>query len=168
MMCKRRRSARDGFTLIEVAVATAIVGVGVVALLTAITAGTRANGSGQDLTQAVFIAHELREWTIKLPFVDPDAGQSDTPPGPNGSNPQVFVDDLNDMMNVTYSPPRDARGNAITTLPGWSETITMTWRNPSNISQVVTDGASDFVYVSVTIFSQGQRILTTGWLVSRR
>ncbi|MBL7134332.1 MAG: prepilin-type N-terminal cleavage/methylation domain-containing protein, partial [Phycisphaerae bacterium] len=51
-----RIGRRQGFSLIEAAVATAIIGIGVVALLAAIRAGTHTNEGGRKLTQAVFLA----------------------------------------------------------------------------------------------------------------
>jgi len=162
------RSARGGFTLIEVAVATAIVGVGVVAMMTSLAANTRTNHAGQSLTHAVFLAQEIREWTLKLPFSDPDPGDAGNPPGPDGSDPQDFVDDLDDLMDVTYSPSRDGLGNTITHMPEWSQTISLTWRDPDSLTTVVSPGTSELVYVQVEISHQGRTALTTGWLVSRR
>lgn len=159
---------RGGFTLIEVAVATAIIGIGVTALLSTVAAGTRANGAGRTLTQATFIAQELREWTLRLPFKDPDPADATKPPGNDGSDPQTFVDDLDDLMNVTYSPPRDGRGQPMTDLVGWEQRITLTWRNPSNIAQTVANGGSDLIYVHVAVRYRNQEVLTTGWLVSKR
>ncbi|HOF19019.1 MAG TPA: prepilin-type N-terminal cleavage/methylation domain-containing protein, partial [Phycisphaerae bacterium] len=57
----------EGFTLIEVAIATAIIAIGVVALVVSVGSGTRANQGGTELTQAVFLAQEIREWTLRLP-----------------------------------------------------------------------------------------------------
>ena len=163
-----RRSARGGFTLIEVAVATAIVGLGLTALLVAVASNTRVNDAGGKLTQGIFLAQELREWTLALPFSDQDPGDVGKPPGPDGSDPQVFVDDLDDLMDVTFSPPRNGLGTALSQLPGWSQTITLTWRDPDNLSATVADGASDLIYVRVDVAFQGQNITTTGWLVTRR
>ncbi len=157
---------RGGFSLVEVAVATAVIGIGVVALLTAIGSGTRINEAGRQITKAVFLAQEIREWTRRLPFKDPQTPQN--PPGHDGSSPQVFVDDLNDLMGVTYSPPRDAHGLAIADMTSWSQTITMTWRNTTALTSAVSDGASDIVHVQVDISYQGQRVLSTGWLVTNK
>ncbi|RPI64127.1 MAG: type II secretion system protein [Planctomycetaceae bacterium] len=161
----RRLRGCEGFTLIEVAIATVIIGLGVTALLTSIGAGTRANKGGQKLTQATFLAQEIREWTLRLPFKDTDAADASNPPGSDGYDPQTYVDDLDDLMNVTYNPPRDGRGQAITDMPGWSQTITMTWRNPANLASVVTAGTSKVVYVQVCVAYNAQPVLTTGWLV---
>jgi len=168
MKRKNVRAGRDGFTLIEVAVATAIIGLALAALLGAVASGTRTNDAGKKLTQAVFLAQEIREWTIGLPFSDPDPGDADNPPGPDGSNPQTFVDDLDDLMAVTFSPPRDGGGAPITDMTQWSETITLTWRDASNLSSTVSAGSSDVIHVQVDISYQDLPVLTTGWLVGRR
>ena len=160
--------ARGGFTLIEVAVAIIVVGIAVVALMTAVAAGTRVSGADMNITQAAFIVQELREWTLRLPFSDPDPNDASNPPGPDGTNPQTFVDDLDDLMDVTYSPPRDAQGSAIADLSNWSETVTLTWRDPSDLMTTVTDGSSDVVHVQVDVSHAGREVMATGWLVSRK
>lgn len=160
--------ARDGFTLIEVAVATAIVGVGVAALMACLVAGTRTNRAGQELAQAVFLIQEIREWTLKLPFSDPDPDDAGNPPGSDGWSPQVWVDDLDDLMGVTYSPPRNACGQVIAGMPGWSQTLTLTWRDPNHLTSVVTPGTSDIIHVQVAVAYQGRAVGTAGWLVARR
>ncbi len=167
-MHKNISIARGGFSLVEVAVATAIVGMGVTALMVALAAGTRTNHAGQELTQAVFLAQEIREWTLNLPFSDPDPADANNPPGPDSTSPQIFVDDLDDLLDVTYDPPRDGRGVSIAGMDGWSQTIHLTWRNPSNLTSIVTNGASDAIYVEVEIAHYGQAVLSTAWLVTRR
>lgn len=135
------RRGRQGFTLIEVAVATAVIGMGVAAMLTAIGSGTRANDAGQKLTQAAFLAQEIREWTVRQPFAN--------------------------LATVTYNPPVDGRGQQITDMPGWSQAVTVSWRNTSSLSTVVTPGTSDVVYVQVVVSYNNQPSLTTGWLIKR-
>ena len=50
---------RKGFSLVEVAVATAIVGMGIAAILVSVESGTRVNDAGKKLTQAIFLAQEV-------------------------------------------------------------------------------------------------------------
>lgn len=159
---------RGGFSLIEVVVATAIIGIGVVALLTCVSAGTSTNAEGRRLTHATFLAQEIREWTVRLPFSDLDPADQGNPPGPDGSDPQFFVDDLDDLMNVTFSPPRDGMGLDINAKPDWSETITMTWRDPTDLTTTVLPGTSNVVYVEVKLYKNGRLALTTGWMVVER
>ena len=162
----RARAGAGGFTLIEVLMASAIVGIGMAALLTAAHSHTQANGRGRDVTQATFLAEGIREWTLTLPFRDPDT--PDNSPGSDGSSPQVWVDDLDDLMDVTYSPPRDALGVEMSDLDNWSQTITMTWRDPANLETEVTAGSSNIVHVEVTIVHNSESVLTTSWLIVER
>ena len=133
---------RGGFTLVEVAVATAIIGLGVSALLTTIAAGTRSNAAGQKLTQATFLAQEIREWALRQ--------------------------DFNALAGAIYSPPHDGEGNTISGMTGWSHAVTVTWKNPSNLAATGVVGPTDMVYVQVVVSYKSQPVLTTGWLVSRR
>jgi Tfp pilus assembly protein PilV len=174
MYVKNSMRVRGGFSLVEVAVATIIVGIGVTALMISLAAGTKVNRAGQKITQAVFLAQELREWTSNLPFKDTDPGDANNPPGPDGLNPQIFVDDLDDLYSasgLTYSPPVDCTNPPaarMIELQDWSEKFTLTWRNPDNLTETVAVGTSDIIHVQVDIACQGQIILTTGWLVARK
>ena len=168
MTAYRHRQNRSGFSLIEVAIATIILGVGITALLTCLGSGTVANYEGAKLTQAVFLAQELREWTLKLPFSDLDPADANNPPGPDGADPNTFVDDLDDLMDVTFSEPRNAIGSPIANMPGWTESIYITWRSTDDLLTTVAAGTSDLVDVMVTINYNGAEVLQTRWLVSRR
>lgn len=165
MAAKRERAA--GFSLIEAAAATIILGLGVAALLSAVAAGTRAHGAGREITHATTLAQEVREWTLKLPFYDPQGGGGSSP-GSEEGDPQSFVDDLDDLMDVTFCPPRDGQGLPITDMTGWSQTITLSWRDVNNLTSTVTAGTSDAVEVQVQVRHNQKTILTTEWLVVRR
>jgi len=160
-----RNSAHRGFSLIEAAVATAIVGIGIVALVAAMEAGTRSNAGGRQLTQAIVLAQNIREWTVRLPFCDPDGG---TIIGPEQSSPQVFVDDLDDLMDVVFTPPRDGLGQPIVNMANWSQSIQMTWRDPNSLVTSVSPGTSNIIHVRVEVFCGAKNIYTTGWLVAKR
>jgi Tfp pilus assembly protein PilV len=167
----RPKTRRAGFSLVETAVATVMVGLGIVALVTSLGAGSRVNAAGRDLTKAVYLAQEMREWTLRLPFKDPDAGDANNPPGPDGSDPHVFVDDLDDFYasgGLVFSPPRDGTGQSISDMTGWSQKVTLTWRNAANFSQVVTPGSSTVINVQVSILFQGKEVFATNWLVAKR
>lgn len=157
-----------GFTLAEVIVATAVVGIGISALMVATRSGTEVNMVGREITRATFLAQELRELTLRLPFSDQDAGDQDNPPGPDGSDPQVFVDDLDDLMGVTYSPPRDASEEVLTDMDGWAQTIELSWRDRDDLTTSVAPGTGNMIYVDVIISHSGRTVLSTGWLVARR
>jgi len=163
--------ARKGFSLIEVAVSTAIIGLGVAALMVSVGSQTRVNGAGKKITQAAFLAQELREWTLRLPFSDPDPHDAGNPPGPDGTDPAYFVDDLDDLYGyngagVTYCPPRDGQGSSVADLTDWTEHISLQWVHEGDPSVVVEPGASRMVFVTLTVSHRTECVLTTGWLVT--
>lgn len=158
----------SGFTLIEALIAVALIGVGITALVLGAQSSTRVSAVGRDITQAALLAQHIREWTLKLPFSDRDPGDQTNPPGPDDRSPQDFVDDLDDLMDVTYSPPRDASGLAIQGADGWSQHITLEWKDPNSLSATVPPGSSDVVRAKVTVARDGRDVLTIGWLVMRR
>jgi len=161
---RRKGTVRSAFTLIEALIASVLVGLGIAAMMISTQSGTRVAAHSRELTEAIYIASEIREWTLKLPFKDPVT--PDDPPGPDGGeDPQVVVDDLDDLMSVTYCPPRDAMGRTINDMSDWSEMITLTWRDKDNLTSIVNPGDSEMVYVQVDVSHNGKKILSTGWLV---
>jgi len=152
MIHNRRRVARGGFTLIEVAVATAIVGVGVAALMVSLASGTKVNGQGQRLTQGTVLAQEIREWSFTVAY-------DSLPSLANGGAP--------------YSPPRDGQGGLISNLTGWSQKVTVTWRDPTDL-QTGSFTKTDVAYVQVDVSFKDRLqvcnslVLSTGWLVTRK
>src|SRR5690242_21631839 len=111
-MRHQRRSARcgcrrrQGFTLIEAALAMVIIGMGVVALLELLTAGTMSTGAGTELTTAVNLANNIHEMSVYLPFNDPTNGASTSTKETGGAS---NYNDIWDLNGDTYSPPIDVR-----------------------------------------------------------
>lgn len=68
------RRTRRGFTLLETALATVIIGVGVLALVEAQQAFLRSNSWSTQAATATYLANEIRELTRKLPKHDPVNG----------------------------------------------------------------------------------------------
>lgn len=144
---RHNRHRHRGFTLIEAAIATSVVGLGIVAMVHSLAVGTQVNHEGQSITQAVFLSQQIREWTVQLPFDDP-----------------VKLS-LTDLADQTYSPPRDAHGNPITTMTGWSQTIHLDWRDPDSLLTTVPKGTTPKpACVTVIITLDGQEVLRTSWM----
>ncbi len=164
---------RNAFTLIESAVAIIIVGLGVAAIMVSTASGSRVNDIGTKLTKATFLAQEIHEWTIRLPFKDLDPGDANNPPGPDGLSSLVFVDDLDDLLGTDlqgtmYDPPRNGQGSSITDMAGWSQDIDLTWRNPADLTSIVANGSSGLVFVEVSISWKTEEMLKIGWLISEK
>jgi hypothetical protein len=107
----RTRSVRgSGFTLIEAALATVIVGVGVLAMVDAQQAFIKTNTWSSHAASGTFLANEIREMTRNLPKHDPvvglslDDGGVLTGWGPNAAEFGLEdFDDLDDFDGITFS-----------------------------------------------------------------
>ena len=165
---KNRTVYKHGFTLIEVLFASVIIGIGFVAILASVISSTKVSFASSEMTQAVFLTQEIREWTANLPFHDMDAADISKPPGPDSysGDGTPYVDDLDDLMDATFSPPRNGLGEVITGMTGWSQSVSLTWRLPSNINTSVVPGTSNVIHVQVTISKSNETLMQTGWLIT--
>lgn len=158
--------------MIEVLATTVLVGMGVAGMMVAVASGTRVNAGAMKISEATYLIEEIREWTLKLPFSDADAEDSGNPPGEDGSSAQIYVDDLDDLLGstgtVSYCPPRDGAGVAISNMDAWTQTITLTWRDVNDLTRTVEVGTSDVIHVEVKVSAHNDPVLTAGWFVTRR
>ncbi len=116
----RGPGARRGFTLLESALATVIIGVGVLALVEAQQTFTRSNGYSTSSATATHLANELRERMRWLPRHDPvtglyvtSSGASSTLNGWGREDGEVIAEDFNDIDDfdgVTFATGGDFPG----------------------------------------------------------
>lgn len=167
---KKRASVvkKSGFTLLEVLSASVIMGIGFVSILASVTASTKTSFASADMTQAIFLTQEIREWTTNLPFSDPDIADAGNPPGPDSyaQAGEYYVDDLDDLMGAYFSPPKNGLGENIEGMDGWSQAVNLTWGSPDDINTAVVPGTSGIVQVQVTISKNYETIMQTSWLVT--
>jgi prepilin-type N-terminal cleavage/methylation domain-containing protein len=161
---RRRRRARRGFTLMETALTTVIIGVGVLALIEAQQAFMRSNAWSTQAATATYLANEIREMTRKLPRHDPVTGLylTGTPPSTtlNGWGPEPGetsasdFDDIDDFDGMVFANdgtpgvadhdlpgPIDAQGDVIPEILASGEVMTDAQGNARAMqgwSQVVT------------------------------
>ena len=158
----RRPRRRLGFTLIETSLATIIVGVGVLAMVSAQMAFHQKNQWSTHASIATHLANELREMTWTLPQNDPVTGDAFW--GPEGDNEASLqdYDDLDDFDGLggglVFAPPINARREVISNMDGWSQTVRVFNVDPFNIifdgdtlMGVQPDGTTDTMAVEVTI-----------------
>ena len=158
-----RRHRDSGFTLIEAALTTIIVGTGVLAILEAQQNFHIKNDWAQRTGTAMLLANELRELTLSLPQNDPFTGTDNMGPEPDEADVQSFddVDDFAGPVNPTtllgpgtdFSPPINAMRNIIPDLNGWSQHIDVVNVFPDNIGSSFGQplGSTDLMRVTVTI-----------------
>ena len=163
----RRRHRRRGgllrraFTLIETGLATMIIGLGVVSVLQLTTKLTVSQITAVDMTVAVNLANNLHELTYNLHFCDPN---NPTHWGPENGETLATFNDNDDFDGQVFSPPIDARRNAISSLSGWSQGVTVHSVDINSLTTTVPNGSSKAQRITVTISHNGQAVYQESWL----
>lgn len=172
---------RGGFTLIEAALTTVIVGTGVLAIVAAQQAYHQKNEWAQRSGTAMLLANELRELTLSLPHHDPITGAANFGPEPNELTVEQY-DDLDDFAGVisggfgqgtTFTPPINALRQQVPDMPGWSQVIRVDNVLPDYISAALPQpiGTTEMVRVTVEVRYQApgtpapETISTLTWVL---
>ncbi|HSI35943.1 MAG: prepilin-type N-terminal cleavage/methylation domain-containing protein [Phycisphaerae bacterium] len=170
---RRRHPARArGFTLVEAAITTVIIGVGCVALLELLGAGTVANKESAQLTTAMNLAGNVREAMSSLYYSDPTAS---THWGPETGETAVSAfDDLDDFDGWSSSPgnPIDARRARLSNdYAAWAQSIKVESINPANLQATISHltlapDQRPTCRVTVTVSHHGHTVYTQTWIAA--
>lgn len=131
---------QKGFTLIEILIATVLLGIGIIALVRASAAFTDANREGVNISTAQFLAGQVRERLARYDF----------------SQLSSFDGDVN-------SPPIGADGTAINSLSDYSQSINIEYVDSNDFTETVTYD-TDFVRVKVTVSKDNEDIVESSWI----
>ncbi len=176
------RKSRRGFTLIEAALTTIIVGTGVLSIMAAQQAYHKKNDWAQRSGTAILLANEIREMTLSLPLDDPLSGSSNQGP----ETGEVTVDDYDDLddfagtvtsgfgAGLTFDPPIDAMRQQIPAMAGWSQQVQVESVLPGFVSATLSQplGTTEMMRVTVSVRYQGPNdpspnaITQLRWLVA--
>ncbi|MBL9149730.1 MAG: prepilin-type N-terminal cleavage/methylation domain-containing protein [Phycisphaerae bacterium] len=162
-----QRRRRHGFTLIEAALATVIIGVGVLAMIQAQQAFHQKNMWSTNAGIAMRLGNEIRELTLNLPRFDPVVGSDSWGPEENEDGLADF-DDLDDFDGdegggTVFSAalgngPINARREVIPDMVGWSQTVTVQAVDPMDITTESGDAnthATEYLRIEVIVHYQG-------------
>ncbi|MCA9285006.1 MAG: prepilin-type N-terminal cleavage/methylation domain-containing protein [Phycisphaerales bacterium] len=158
------RGPARGFTLIETALATVIVGVGVLAMVSAQAAFHQKNSWSTHVSTAMRLGNEIREMTFNLPRHDPVTGDAYWGPEPR----EDWVGDYDDVDDfdgeagngLVFSAadgtgPINARREVIPGMAGWSQTVRVMCVDPFDITSELEDFESSMLRVEVVVHYQG-------------
>ena len=114
---------RRGFTLIEAALTTVIVGVAILALMSLSAALTGQNAVAGQSTTALLLASNVQEGMTGLSFSDP--AYANTYFGPEPGEVLATFNDVDDFDGQTFSPPIDAARQPVPALAQYSQVVTV-------------------------------------------
>src|SRR4051812_17182729 len=141
-----RHPRRRGFTLIEAAIVTAIVGIGIVSMIQLFAAGSMANLDSTELTTAVYLANNIDEMLQGATYATLKANYD----------------------NHTYSPyPVDGTGTSLGSgFSGWTQAVSVKYVDHNLLTFAVPDTQVEPTSrVTVTVYHNGSPIYTASWIV---
>jgi len=164
-----RRPVRRGFTLFEAALATVIVGMGVLGMMQLLAVCTQQNRGGSQLTTAMYLAQSIQEATSDLPFNDPSGAGMGREEG-GGLLTWNDVDDFNNFSTLG-GPPIDARRQALTGLDQYAQSVSVTEVSANNLNLALPGADCKRVTVSITYrrlpTDTPAEIYRTNWIRTR-
>ena len=158
----RRACKRAGFTLIEAALVTCLIGFGVVSVLQLLATGTMSNVEASELTTGITLANNVREMMQSLSFVDPVQA---THWGPETGETTATYNDVDDFDGATFSPPLDARRQSLSGFGGWTQHVDVYTCDPNRLTLSVPKGTNPMNKVVVTVSHNGRVVAQTSWLI---
>jgi type II secretory pathway pseudopilin PulG len=160
------RVCRRGFTLMEASLVTVVIGVGVVAMLQLLAAGTLANGYSNEQTTAVNLANNVHEISLGLPFYDPDTLPKATPAWSTPENASnTAFDDILDLDGKTFNPPIDVNRNSIANADAWTQQVSVKSVGGDQMSSVRPNTVAEpTALVTVTILHNNKAVYQMSWV----
>ena len=174
---------RRGFTLIEAAMVTVIIGVGVVSMLQLLAAGTMSNSEGTELTTAINLANNVREMSLGLDYYDPNTDKTVSPPPYVWNTKEATVKEYDNIMDLDgasdtwndtadpeggyqkFSPPLDVRRDNIKGYDQWAQWVKVETVDKNSVASALPhDAVSPTARVTVKIMKNGSEVYRMSWL----
>ncbi len=170
-MKRNHEITRRGFWLVESAVAIAVIGIGVVAVVGSQQAWHIQAVASEELATGMRLATEIREMSLLYPANDPITGTSMWG-AELGEVIPVDLDDLDDLDGAIFaesdgSGPLDATGAIIVGMDDWEQRIIVNCVNPFDVMSIVPDGSSEVIRIDVAALYAGKEITRLTWIAPR-
>ena len=159
----RSLRSRRGFTLVETALATVIIGTGVLAMISAQQVLLEKNNWSTMTNTATLLGNEIREMTLNLSRHDPVTGTAFWGP----EEDEFSIDDYDDVDDfdgpgggLVFSSqlgngPVNASRSVIQNMDGWEQIVSVTSVDSFDIMTPLEDATTDMLRVEVVIRYQG-------------
>lgn len=145
-----RTRHRPAYSLVEVVIATLLVGILMVASLDTVGGSTKSWLVANQSLEAERLAHELMSEVLAQAYSDPDT--TDDPDledfgpeaGETSTSTRIDFDDIDDYDDWTASPPVMPDGSAVAGATGWSRSVVVSKLRTKKVDDTHNnDGTSD-------------------------
>lgn len=130
---------RHGFTLIETAMATVIVGVGIFGTMALFAACTNQNKESGEMTVAILLANNVQEAMANLPFNDPVWGRATF--GAETGEALATWNDIDDFDGKTLNPPIDSLRTQIASMSQYEQVVSVVPVYPTQLNSNTNDAS---------------------------
>ena len=148
----RQRTSRRALTLLEVVVATLIVGIMIVVALNALGAVTRSSQSFGNRAIALGLAEDLMAEILQAAYNDPDDEPVFGREGSESASPRAQFDDVDDYLNWNRQPPQARDGTPLADRNDWRRRVTVervAANNPTQVGSSSTETGVKRIHVFV-------------------
>jgi prepilin-type N-terminal cleavage/methylation domain-containing protein len=144
------RPSRQAFSLVEVLIATMIMGVLLVAAMQTVGSSVRAETSNADRCQGLWLAQELMSEILVAKYVEPDETPTFGPEALETGGTRSAFDDVDDYHGWNASPPENQDGTEVPDRANWRRTVTVEHVDPGDLTTAVgTDQGVKRITVTV-------------------
>lgn len=165
----RRSSLRRGFSLVEVAVSTLLVGVVLVGAMNLLGSVVRGRANMADRDRATLLAEELLSEVLENAYEDElkELGVFG-PESEEVSGTRELFDDVDDFHSWDKTPPQYRNGDPMPNLANWRRKITVDYVDPNDLTTTAGNdqGVKRItieVYNNSTLSATKIAIRTEGW-----
>jgi MSHA pilin protein MshD len=148
---RRSTPARRGFTMAEIVVSTAIIGVMIVAALDAVGMAARTRRLNADRLAGEALAQELMAEVMSMPYTDPESpgGAIGFDSGESSANRSTF-DDVDDYHNYSATSVQSRSGDVYSGYTNWGQQVTVTYADRTTAAASGSDTGLKRITVTVT------------------
>jgi hypothetical protein len=159
MTCLAPGDVRRGVSIVEVAVATLLTGVLLVAALQAAGQSLLAQRQTADRSLGHLLAQGLLNEIRALPYCEPgtDEPTLGTDTGEN-AGARTTLDDVDDYHGLVENPPKARDGTSLGNVSGWTRSVTVAWVAANDFSTAAS--ASGAKRITVTASYNGNPVAT--------
>lgn len=130
-----------GFTLIEAALTTIIVGVGIVATMRVFASCSQQNIVSNQMSTAQMLASNVHEAVVGLSFADPTFAHKYF--GPEPGETLASYNDVDDFDGASFNPPIDSLRQQITGLGQYTQVVSVWPVYPNKLSTNSNESSPD-------------------------